>query len=171
MRFLFIIPVILVLAAPLGAQDFAKGLQAFEAGDFATAIKEWKPLAESGNSAAQNSMGDLYYSGRGVPQNHAEAFRWYRLSAQQGNVDGQGNLGWMFEYGLGVARDFSRAAIRAMAGRKIVWGFCIITDKACRKILAKLFTGISWPQRRGSFTPIKIWAGCTSMASSWTETH
>lgn len=110
MRFLFIIPVMLVLAAPLGAQDFAKGLQAFEAGDFAAAVKEWKPLAESGDSSAQNSMGNLYYNGQGVPQNHAEAFRWYRLSAQQGNVDGQGNLGWMFEYGLGVAQDFSRAA-------------------------------------------------------------
>ena len=110
MLFLFIIPVMLALAAPLGAQDFAKGLQAFEAGDFAAAVKEWKPLAESGDSSAQNSMGNLYYNGQGVPQNNAEAFRWYRLSAQQGNVDGQGNLGWMFEYGLGVAQDFSRAA-------------------------------------------------------------
>ena len=81
MRFLFIISVMLVLAAPLGAQDFTKGLQAFEAGDFAAAVKEWKPLAESGDSSAQNSMGNLYYNGQGVPQNHAEAFRWYRLSA------------------------------------------------------------------------------------------
>ena len=45
-QFLFIIPVMLVLAAPLAAQDFAKGLQAYEAGDFAAAVKEWKPLAE-----------------------------------------------------------------------------------------------------------------------------
>ena len=79
MRFLFIISVMLVLAVPLGAQDFTKGLQAFEAGDFAAAVKEWKPLAESGDSSAQNSMGNLYYNGQRVPQNNAETFRWYRL--------------------------------------------------------------------------------------------
>ena len=84
MRFLFIIPVILVLAAPLGTQDFAKGLQAFEAGDFAAAVKEWKPLAKSGDSSAQNSMGNLYYNVQGVPQNNAEAFRWYRFVGPAG---------------------------------------------------------------------------------------
>ena len=31
------------------AHDFNKGLEAAQAGDFATALKEWKPLAEQGN--------------------------------------------------------------------------------------------------------------------------
>ena len=31
------------------AADFQKGLVAYEKGDFATALHEWKPLAERGN--------------------------------------------------------------------------------------------------------------------------
>ena len=30
------------------AQDYAKGLAAYQTGDFATALKEWRPLAEQG---------------------------------------------------------------------------------------------------------------------------
>ena len=30
------------------AQDFDKGLAAAQSGDFATALKEWRPLAEQG---------------------------------------------------------------------------------------------------------------------------
>jgi TPR repeat protein len=28
----------------------------------------------------------MYYLGRGVPQNYAEAYKWYALSAAQGNA-------------------------------------------------------------------------------------
>ena len=34
---------------PVAAQDWDKGNDAFEAGDYATALKEWRPLAEQGN--------------------------------------------------------------------------------------------------------------------------
>ncbi len=38
----------------VSAQDFSKGWAAYETGDFATALKEWKPLAEqSARLAAQ----------------------------------------------------------------------------------------------------------------------
>ena len=92
MRFLFIIPVMLVLAATLAAQDFAKGLHAYEAGDFAAAVKEWKPLAEGGNSAAQNSVGVLYYNDRGCRKTMPRRFAgivWgpagqYRRTRQSG---------------------------------------------------------------------------------------
>ena len=33
------------------AQDFAKGEEAFDRGDYATALKEWRPLAEQGGAA------------------------------------------------------------------------------------------------------------------------
>ena len=35
--------------SPVAAQDFAKGYDAYQAGDYATALKEWRPLAEQGN--------------------------------------------------------------------------------------------------------------------------
>ena len=46
-----------IIASPIAAQDFNKGLAAAQAGDFATALKEWKPLAEDGDSAAQYNLG------------------------------------------------------------------------------------------------------------------
>ena len=43
--------VALMLAPGAGAaQDVAAGLSAYGAGDYATALKEWRPLAEQGNA-------------------------------------------------------------------------------------------------------------------------
>ena len=42
------------------AQDFEKGLRAAQSGDFATALREWMPLAERGNTFAQNNLGVMY---------------------------------------------------------------------------------------------------------------
>ena len=46
--------------------DLQKGLDAAQKGDFATALKEWKPLAEQGNARAQNNLGLMYVKGQGV---------------------------------------------------------------------------------------------------------
>lgn len=53
---------------PLFAQDFYKGLSAAQTGDFKTALKEWKPLAEQGDKTAQFNLGIMYHQGTGVPQ-------------------------------------------------------------------------------------------------------
>lgn len=49
------------------------GLRAAQEGDFATALKEWTPLAEQGDAAAQFNLGLMYATGQGVPQDDAEA--------------------------------------------------------------------------------------------------
>ena len=67
----------------VAAQDFQKGYAAYQAGDYATAIQEWTPLAEAGNACAIHA----WYHVRewpGVLQDYAEAVRWYRLAADQG---------------------------------------------------------------------------------------
>jgi hypothetical protein len=43
--------------------------------------------------------------GRGVPQDDAEAVRWYRLAAEQGVALAQTNLGVMYASGRGVPKD------------------------------------------------------------------
>lgn len=53
--------------------DFNAGLDAYDRGDFATALKEWRPLAEDGDASAQFYRGLMYHYGEGVPQDHAEA--------------------------------------------------------------------------------------------------
>ena len=89
--------------------DFQKGLAAYKAGDFAAALKEWRPLAEQGLAKAQHSLGVIYYNGRGVPPNYAEALRWYRRAADQGFGLAQYNLGAMYAEGRGVKQDYVQA--------------------------------------------------------------
>ncbi|MBC8286952.1 MAG: sel1 repeat family protein [Nitrospinae bacterium] len=42
--------------------------------------------AEKGIVDAQSTLGMMYANGQGVPQDHKEAFKWYRLVAEQGTA-------------------------------------------------------------------------------------
>jgi uncharacterized protein len=63
------------------ATDFQKGLTAAQSGDFATALREWTPLAKQGYAPAQSLLGSMYHEGKGVPQNHKTAVKWFTLAA------------------------------------------------------------------------------------------
>ena len=47
----------------------------------------------------------MYYEGQGIPQDYAEALKWYRLAAEQGEALAQFNLGIMYNNGEGVLQD------------------------------------------------------------------
>ena len=91
------------------AADFSKGLQAAQSGDFKTALAEWTPLAEQGNSDAQFNVGIMYRKGDGVPENDKTAIKWFTKAAKQGNAIAQSYLGFMYEIGEGVLTDYRRA--------------------------------------------------------------
>ena len=99
----------LLLALPAAAQDLQKGIEAYERGDYAAALKEWRPLAEQGLAAAQYNLGLIYANGQGVKQDYAEAVKWYRRAAEQGDAEAQNNLGVMYEKGQGVKQDHAEA--------------------------------------------------------------
>ena len=112
MRTLIIIPVLLFslfLGASSYSADFNKGLTAAQSGDFATALKEWKPLAGQGDADAQYNLGLMYLNGWGVPQDDKEAVYWYKLAAEQGDAKAQYNLGVMYDVGEGVPQDDKEA--------------------------------------------------------------
>lgn len=88
----FVLGLALVASAGV-AQDFQAGLRAAETGDYETALKEWRPLAEQEYAAAQYNLGLMYNNGEGVPQNYTEAVRWYRMAAENGNTEAQYTLG------------------------------------------------------------------------------
>ena len=97
-----------VLLASTGmsvSQDFEKGGDAFERGDYATALREWTPLAEQGDADAQYNLGLMYEQGWGVSQDYRTAVKWYTLAAGQGDAVAQYNLGFMYYYGDGVLQD------------------------------------------------------------------
>tara|TARA_B100001105_G_scaffold174513_1_gene140621 strand:- start:446 stop:796 length:351 start_codon:yes stop_codon:yes gene_type:complete len=72
-------------------------------------FEETKRLAEQGLANAQYSLGLMYDEGEGVPENDAEAVRWYRLAAEQGNTLAQYNLGVMYANGRGVPENDAEA--------------------------------------------------------------
>ena len=69
------------------------GVAAWQRGDFAGAVKQWRPLADAGDQDAQFNMGQAYRLGRGVPVDLRIAQSWFQKAAAQGHEMAQGNLG------------------------------------------------------------------------------
>jgi uncharacterized protein len=104
---------LLVLAAVEGAAvagPFEDAKAAHDRGDYATALRLVRPLAEQGNADAQYNLGVMYDHGTGVAQDYREAMKWYRLAAAQGNPAAQHGLGFMYVYGRGVSQDYKEAS-------------------------------------------------------------
>ncbi len=96
------------LTAPAWA-GFEEGKAAYNRGDYATALREWRPLAKQGDAEAQFFLGAMYNLGDGVPQDYAESAKWFRKAAEQGNAKAQFFLGIMYEDGQGVPQDYAKA--------------------------------------------------------------
>ena len=103
--------IILVLsfAAPLAAGPFEDAIVAHGRGDYATALRLMRPLANQGLAGAQYNLGQMYLQGQGVPQDNAEGAKWYRLAANRGYALAQYNLGVMYAKGSGVPQDDAEA--------------------------------------------------------------
>ena len=98
------------LSVPASGGPFDDAVAAYERGDFATAFRLMKPLAEKGNARAQHNLGVMYDYGRGTPKDYANALKWYRRAAEQGFPEAQHNLGLMYYYGQGGPQDYREAA-------------------------------------------------------------
>ncbi len=85
-----IVFILCLLVWPALAQaDFQAGKDAYVRGDYATAFKEMRPLAEQGDAAAQFNLGILYEKGQGVSQDYIQAHMWVNLASAQGHVVAQ----------------------------------------------------------------------------------
>ncbi len=80
------------LAAPALA-DVKAGVDAWQRGEYAAAVKEWRPAAIAGDADAQFNLAQAYKLGRGVPIDLKQAESWYQKAAQQGHVQAQDNYG------------------------------------------------------------------------------
>jgi TPR repeat protein len=72
------------LAAPLVAEPLEDGYSAYTRGDFATAMRIMRPLADQGNVTAQTVVGLMYYFNYGG--DYVSAHMWFNLAAAQGNA-------------------------------------------------------------------------------------
>jgi TPR repeat protein len=102
--------VLLIGASPAPA-DFASATSAYDGGDYATAFREWRRLAEAGDIESQIALAGLYRGGIGRGIDFTRAAHWYRRAAQSGHAVGQLNLAEMYEHGWGVPRDAIEAYV------------------------------------------------------------
>ena len=89
-------------------QQLDQGFEAVKKGDYQTALKLWKPLADQGDARAQYNLGLMYRNGNGI-QDDVEAAKWFRKAAENGDVKAQHNLGMMYTKGEGVEQDYAEA--------------------------------------------------------------
>ena len=90
--------------------DFNTGLDAYQKGDFKTALSEWLPEAEKGDPYAQHMLGFLYANGRGVELKPERTVHWWQQAANQGFAPAQYTLGSLYRKGLGVPYNLQKAA-------------------------------------------------------------
>ena len=74
------------------AGPWEDGMMAYNRGDYAPAIRLFRPLAEAGNPKAQNQIGLMYRKGEGTAQSPARAFMWFSLAAKRGDAKAKAGL-------------------------------------------------------------------------------
>ena len=135
----------LLLVPAFAWADFQAGKEAYYRGDYETALKEFRALAEQGDVAGQYNLGVMYANGQGVPQDYQEAAKWYRLAAEQGHADAQSSLGGGgTTWGGGYRKIFKKrrngfASLRSRGKRRpsSTWVLCIPSAKGCHRIIKK----------------------------------
>lgn len=101
--------VLATLATPATA-SYDSGLYAYSAGDYATARREWLPLAEAGDARSQYQLGVMHINGEGVEADAAMALKWFRLAADQGYTPSLVSLAGLYYAGRGANHDHDEAA-------------------------------------------------------------
>jgi TPR repeat protein len=101
--------ILLSLAGPVVASPLEDAAAAYDRGDYATALRLLRPLADQGDAAAQTKLGEMYYNGRGAPQDYAEMVKWFRKAADQGYAQAQSSLGIVYSVGRGVPQNHAEA--------------------------------------------------------------
>ena len=97
---LFVLALIASGCADAGRSAFCEGLAE------GSPLEDVRSCAEQGYAFPQSMLGFMYGNGEGVPQDDAEAARWFGLAAEQRYVNAQFNLGVRYENGDGVPEDY-----------------------------------------------------------------
>lgn len=105
---LLLVAVMAGLALPAAA-DFKAGLAAYKKGDYAAALKQWRPLAEQGDRQAQFALGTIYHNGKGVAKDVKESTKWYMKAANQGDPRAMAIVGLKYVLGSGVKKNKAEA--------------------------------------------------------------
>ena len=99
-----------IALSSVATADVQKGMDAYDIGDYETAMAECLPAAEAGDATGQFCVGRMYANGFGVAMDDALALQWYGQAADQNHAEALYNLGVMHENGWGVEMNDAAAA-------------------------------------------------------------
>ena len=71
------------ISVAMGADELERGRAAIGSGDYEEAHRLLLPLAEQGNTVAQNAVGVLHLEGWGIKQDYKTAMKWFSRAAAQ----------------------------------------------------------------------------------------
>lgn len=137
MRKLLVLLAFGLISASATAQSVGEGIDAWQRGDAAAAVRIWQPLAEKGDADAAFNLGQAYRLGKGIPLDLAIAQSWFEKAARKGHVDAQATLGLLlFQSGnragamrwLSTAADAGEARAMLMIGTALYNGDGIAAD-------------------------------------------
>ena len=136
------------MASPFAVAGLAEGLDALKRGDYATAAKELRPLAERGDAEAQHRVGLMYEFGKGFAADKPQSMAWLGKAAAQGHPGAQLELGVIYATGDGMPEEpvkavewFRKAATQGNATAQYNLGLMYAKGSGVRKDDAE---GIAW---------------------------
>jgi TPR repeat protein len=151
-NFLFCAAALVSLTGVAAAQDVQSGIAAWQAGDYAKAVGEWRPLADAGNADAQFNLGQAYRLGRGVPQNLNLAEQWFERAARQRHEQAGTSLGLLL-FQNGRAREampwIQAAATRGDPRAQYVFGTALFNGDILRRDLPRAYAMMSAAAAQG----------------------
>ena len=147
----------------IGPRGLQRRMVALAGGDYRTAYEAMRPLAEAGNSKAQNVLGMLHADGLAGPRDPAQAAQWFRRAADQGNAAAQYRLAGMYAFGLGIPCNevealtlYSRLARRGRSGlaarAQYNLGAMYLTGRGVSRDHVQAFVWFALATRHGSST-------------------
>lgn len=81
---------------------FKVGMDAYQKGDFSTAIKEFQPTAKQGDVESQWLLGSSYANAnkpnKPLPQQFNNALKWFKAAAEQGHVRAMLDIGLLYMF-------------------------------------------------------------------------
>jgi TPR repeat protein len=141
---------------PVVSPDLRTGLDAYQRGDYGSALGEIRPLAEKGDARAENALGTMYVFGHGVPKDYTEAVHWFTLAVVKGEPGAQKNLGLMYADGLGVPKSdpealrlFLLAARQGVASAQYNVGIMYVAGRGINQDYAEAFRWFSLGAAQG----------------------
>ena len=144
--------------------NFYDGADAYDKGDYKTAIKHWELLAEHGNADAQYNLGFMYENGIGLKKSDYWAFLWTNKAAQLGQTNAQFAVGNMYRTGAGIVKDskqtvkwFKEAGKKGHASAQFNLGAMYINGDGVNKSLKDAKYWIALANKNGHERAQEIW--------------